>query len=71
MPRGGARPGAGRPISSPRRIEIDADHAQLLRDIVRRWRARSPQGRYTARHVIEDLIVAEALRERDEVSRQS
>jgi hypothetical protein len=63
MPRGGSREGAGRPPTA-RRVHLDEEHAQLLRELVRHWRARWPQGHYTAQYVVQDLIMAAALRER-------
>ena len=60
--RGGRRAGAGRPETA-RRLNLDAEHAQLLRDLTRAWRERQPQCRWTARLVAEHLIALAWLHE--------
>lgn len=63
--RGGRRVGAGRPSINNSRLSLDADHGAMLRDIVRVWRQREPQCHWTARHVVQQLILLAALQERD------
>ena len=60
--RGGRRAGAGRPETA-RRLNIDAEHAGLLRDLTRIWRERQPQAHWTARYVAESLIMRAWLHE--------
>lgn len=61
--RGGRRAGAGRPPTTYRQIRLDTEAAQELRELVTRWRTRTPEAHWTARSVLAYLITNALWRE--------
>ena len=60
--RGGRRAGAGRPHTY-RRITLDDEAAEELGEVLRRWRERTPQARWTGPAVVAYLITEAYARE--------